>query len=136
MKAIETYNHQDGSKSTREIHIPFQKGVSHIAFSLVPETDEPLAVFIIQAGWMDGGPTFHILTEYGDMMDTDYEFRTLSQVYERWPEFQSVWESKQPDVVVSGITIIKTPNDQELGKKIRETCVASIKHSKNSDLLF
>ena len=119
MKVTETHNHQDGSKSTREIHIPFQKGVSHIAFSLVPETDEPLAVFIIQAGWMDGGPTFHILTEYGDMMDTDYDFRTLSQVYERWPEFQSVWESRIKDTIISAEDIDNYPNDMELGKLIR-----------------
>ena len=68
---------------------------------------------------MDGGPTFHILTEYGDMMDTDYDFRTLSQVYERWPEFQSVWESRIKDTIISAEDIDNYPNDMELGKLIR-----------------
>jgi len=119
MNVTETTNHQDGSKSTREIHIPFQKGRSHAAFSLVPETGDPISVIIVRAGWTDGGPTFHILTEYGDMMQTDYDLCTLNQVYEKYPEFQSVWESSFQDIIVSKEDILTNPNDQELGKTIR-----------------
>jgi hypothetical protein len=119
MIITETHNHQDGSKSTREIQIPFQKGKSRVAFSLVPETDEPIAIFVLQAGWIDGGPTFHILTEYGDMMQTDVEYCTLSQAYEKYPEFQPIWESSFQDTVVSVEDLLTNPNDQELGKLIR-----------------
>jgi len=123
MNVTETHNHQDGSTSTREIHIPFVKGRSHVAFSLVPETDEPLAIFIIQAGWTDCGPTFHILTEYGDSMQTEYDFRNLSQVYEKYPEFQSIWESRVQDGIVSSEDFISYPNDMELGHLIRSRSI-------------
>ena len=136
MKYTELNKNSIDGTQIKEFKIDFEKTLSNLCYTMVPIGDEPISMHIIEAGWYDNGPTFHIITEYGDIAESTYEYGNMQFVTHKVPAFKGVWESKQPDVVVSGIAIIKTPNDQELGKKIRETCIASIKHAKNSDLLF
>jgi len=123
MKVKETYNNQDGTTTSREIQIPLEKGRSVVCHTLVPTTEEPIGIKIIEAGWYDGGPTFHIITEYGDFYQSDYDFGNLNYVLEKYPEFKSIWEEKFPDVVVSSKELINIPNDQELGKWARKQTV-------------
>lgn len=100
--------------------IPFEKGLSKICFTMVPLSDDPLSVYVIQSGWSDNGPLFHILTEYGDCMTTDYEFGNLNQVCEKHPEFKKIWESQVfQDVVITADTFLSVPNDADLGKQCR-----------------
>lgn len=120
MKVTETFNNQDGNTETREIQIPLEKGRSSICHTLVPTIDEPIGIKIIEAGWYDGGPTFHIITEYGDFYQSDYDFGNLNYVLQKYPEFKEIWEESFPDVVVSREELLSKPNDQELGKWVRK----------------
>lgn len=92
MKIKETQRKKDGTVISREISIPLKKGRSSICHTLVPTTDEPIVIKIVEAGWYDGGPTFHLITEYGDYMTSDYSFETLEQLTKKYPEFIEIWE--------------------------------------------
>jgi hypothetical protein len=72
--------------------------------------DEPIQIHIIKSGWSKP-QMFHVLVEFGDIEQTDYHFMTKEQIKERWDlEFNEV----------DFVNIIKeSPNDMELGKKIR-----------------
>ena len=94
-----------------------------VCYNLVPTTEDPISIKIVEAGWYDGGPTFHIITEYGDFYQSDYDFGNLDYVLGKYPEFKEIWEEKFPDVVVSSKELINTPNDQELGKWTRKQTI-------------
>jgi hypothetical protein len=115
MKYKEIHHSQDGQETTQEFHLDFEKGRSQVCYSLVPTVDEPVGVKIIESGWRDGGPLFHILVEYGDFMETDYLFGNMNFVCEKFPQFREIYETKQPDVVISGQEIQDMRNDAELG---------------------
>jgi hypothetical protein len=118
MKVTETIQTENGVE-TRQINIPFSQGRSQVCYTLVPDTDEPIAVKITEAGWHDNGPTFHVITEYGDHMVSDYDYLNLVQLFEKWPEFKSIWEKFQSEVIVSAEDFAKYSNDMELGKFAR-----------------
>ncbi len=120
MKATETYQNQDGSTYTRQINIPLEQGRGQVCHTLVPTTDEPIAVKIVEAGWYDGGPTFHIITEYGDFHQSDYDYGNLAYVLQKYPEFKETWEELYPAVLVSTAELRKFSNDQELGNWTRK----------------
>jgi hypothetical protein len=108
MKYTETFQ-ENGETVTREVQIPLNAGRSQVCYNFVPaDTDEPINVKIVQAGWYDGGPTFHVLTEYGDYMHTDYEYLTLAQLYNKHPEFKPVFESDYHDVIFTSREILQT----------------------------
>jgi len=130
MKVTETTNHMDGEKTVRKYSIPFQKGLSKVCFILTPEHDEPISVHIIQSGWSDNGPMFHILVEYGDIMETNYDFGNLNYVCDKWPEFQEIWNAKVfQDIVVSSEDFRTMTNDSELGNQSRKQAMTKANYS-------
>jgi hypothetical protein len=124
MKVTETTQNQDGSTTVREVHIPFRKGISQISRTLVPEnSDEPISVHIIESGWKDNGPMYHILVEYGDYMQTDYQFGNFQFICEMFPEFRKIIEDTFVDVIITSEEIHNTPNAGELGALVRKKSI-------------
>ena len=80
MKITEKYS----SGNTIQIPLEFVRSTDRQAISLHPKQEEPIAVFLIKSGWNHGYPTYHVITEYGDMEQSDYEFMSLDRVCNRF----------------------------------------------------
>jgi hypothetical protein len=121
MKVKQTVHHQDGSTTETEFNIPIVLSNTDPCWTFIDESrEEPFAIKIVRSGWKDQGEDmYHVLTEWGDFEETSYSHLNLSQLLDRHPEFSAVLDTKFKDVVVTTKDLRETPNDAELGKKIR-----------------
>ncbi len=119
MKVTTKTTQQDGTVVTDTRVIPFSRGISQPTITLVPDEDEPICVHIIRAGWHDGGPTFHVLVEYGDFMQTDYMYCRMDEVVDKFPDFERIYKEFNPDTVITHSELTNMPNDNELGRYVR-----------------
>jgi len=69
---------------TTHIPLDFVRSADRQAIMLHPVQDEPISVTLVKSGWNHGYPTYHVITEYGDMEQTDYEFMSLDRVCNRF----------------------------------------------------
>jgi len=77
---------------------------------LCPSDEEPIAVKIMSSGWTG---MFHVLTEYGDFEQVDHQLLDLKQIYEKYPEFQAVYEADYQDIIFGGHEVM-TANISDL----------------------
>ena len=101
-------------------HIPisFAEGRSVKARTLYPETEDPISVTFVKSNWVVNPATYHVIIEYGDMDQTDYEYLDTEQIKVKFG-FDITQEPVPHAVLMNREEIINTPNDQELGKKVR-----------------
>lgn len=104
---------------TDQMPIVFERGKGIIANSLSPTIDEPLAVYYFRSGWQYGYPMYHVITEYGDMEQTDYKHMTEEEVCEKFGVTPEILNEKT-DIKVTQETLNDYPNDQDLGRLIRK----------------
>ncbi len=69
---------------TTNISLDFVRTADRQAIVLHPVQEEPIAVFLVKSGWNHGYPTYHVIIEYGDMENSDYEFMSLDRVCNRF----------------------------------------------------
>ena len=121
MKVKQTVHHQDGSITEKEFNIPIVLSNTDPCWTFIDKSgEEPLAIKIVKSGWRDQGEDmYHVLTEWGDFEETSYSHLSLSQLLDMHPEFSTTFDSKFKDTVVTSSELRETPNDAELGKKIR-----------------
>lgn len=81
-------------------------------------SDEPLAFRIIKSGWSKP-QRYHVLIEYGDYGQTDYDFLDAEQLKEKYG-IDITEKTDQSSIIVTTKEIIETPNDGDLGKNIRK----------------
>jgi hypothetical protein len=81
------------------------------AYSGGDQTGEPIGIHIIKSGWRFPD-MYHVLIEYGDFEQTDYQLLTREQI-----------EGKYNLILGEDLDFTKiikeNPNDMELGKIIR-----------------
>jgi hypothetical protein len=83
------------------------------------EEEEPLGVHIIRSGWSEP-QLYHVLTEFGDRMETTYNTLEASQIKEMFSI--DVEESfLNTPIVFRKDGIRHLANDMELGKHVRGT---------------
>jgi hypothetical protein len=125
MKVTETIRHQDGASTTREFNIPMRKSNSEVVWSLSPsEGEEPITVKILKSGWKDQGEEmYHVLTEYGAYEETSYSHLNKSQLLKIHPEFFKIIEDNFQDIVVESSDFYNMPNDQTIGRFIRNKSI-------------
>jgi hypothetical protein len=88
------------------------------------EKEEPLAIHIIKSGWSKP-QLYHVLVEFGDMMETTYHTLEAEQIAEKFGI--NIEDSfKDLPVVFRKSILRQKPNDSDLGKYIR----ANINQSK------
>jgi hypothetical protein len=90
-------------------------------FLTISYDDEPYAVRIIPSGWSQPRQ-YHIIHEYGDMEQSEYAgLMTLEQIKEKF--------NIDIDLEESSLKFIsrKQPNDQLLGRELREIINSQIK---------
>jgi len=104
---------------TDQMPIVFERGKGIIANSLSPTIDEPLAVYYFRSGWQYGHPTYHVITEYGDMEQTDYQHMSEEELCKRFGITPEILNEKT-DIKVTQETLKDYPNDQDLGRLIRK----------------
>ena len=80
MKITEKYSTGD----VIQIPLEFVRSTDRQVISLRPKQEEPIAVYLVKSGWNHGYPTYHVITEYGDMEQSDYEFMSLDRVCNRF----------------------------------------------------
>jgi len=96
--------------------LEFRKAAYGVHSVYVPTIDEPMSITIIKSGW-EG--EYHVIEEHGDSEEVHNHFLTAPQIKLKFGI--ELEDSKTPhDVLVRAVEIKKTPNDQELGAKIRE----------------
>ena len=81
-------------------------------------SDEPLAFRIMKSGWSKP-QQYHVLIEYGDHEQTDYELLDADQIQEK----HGIDIANQTDhtgIIVTAKMILETPNDGDLGKTVRK----------------
>jgi hypothetical protein len=120
MKITETITHQDGTTSTKEIHVDMAIGKTSLAWTLYPTDEEPISVRILESGWNN---MYHVLTEYGAYEETSYSHLDKDQLLERFPEFKQILENLFSDVVITGESVQELPNDSDLGKFVRSKSI-------------
>lgn len=69
---------------TNEIQLEFKVCRGKNIITLSPTNDEPISVKLVPGGWNHGYPTYHVITEYGDMEQSEYAFRSLEEICERY----------------------------------------------------
>lgn len=121
MKVKQTVRHQDGSVVETEFNIPVKLSKTSPCWTFIDESqEEPFAIKIIKSGWMDHGEEmYHVLTEWGDFEETSYSHLNLSQLLDRHPEFSEIVKELNSYIVLKPSDLRETPNDAELGRKIR-----------------
>ena len=80
--------------------------------------DDPIGIKIIPSGWTDPR-MYHVLVEWGDRDETDYHFLDADQIKEQMDI--DISEKDFVSYIVSHDELISTPNDYDLGSKIRNT---------------
>lgn len=85
------------------------------------ERDEPLCIYVIKTGWSKP-QLYHVLIEFGDMMETTYHTLEASQILEKFGvNIENSY--KNTPLVIRKETLNKIPNDSELGKHIRSLTI-------------
>lgn len=80
-------------------------------------SNEPLAFRIIKSGWSKP-QKYHVLIEYGDREQTDYDFLDAEQIKEKYGI--DLHASETP-IIVDLKTIKEFGNSQDLGNSVRST---------------
>jgi len=94
MKITEKYS----SGKVVQIPLDFVRSADRQVISLHPKQEEPkdpIVVYLIKSGWNHGYPTYHVITEYGDMEQSDYEFMSLDRVCNRFGITPDLIESEK-----------------------------------------
>lgn len=121
MKITETKRSPEGELVTNEFNIRLLTGIPKVCHLLIPE-EEPFAVKIIQSGWRD---TYHVIREWGDTGNSDYEMMSIKELLDRYPEFEDTMDEVFPAVAVSSREFLDYPNDKDLGNAIRKKSINS-----------
>lgn len=85
-------------------------------------SDEPIACRIVASGW-SRPQTYHVITEYGDREQTDYELLDAQQIKKKYGI--DLGKSEKP-IIVGLKTIKEFPNSQDLGNFV---CSAYLKQN-------
>ena len=77
--------------------------------------DEPYAIRFVKSGWCKPD-LYHVIREYGDMDNSEYEgVLSVEQIQEQFGIDVTIQNSSLLNIIRS------EPNDQSLGRKLRET---------------
>jgi len=99
--------------------LPLKRLGGIVANLLVPENDEPIAVYYIKSGWDHGYPMYHVIIEYGDFEQTDYLYMSEEDLCKRFDVTPELLNEKV-SISVSQKDLRDYPNDQDLGRSIRK----------------
>jgi len=119
MKITETTQGKGGERIEREFHLELRKGLPRVCHLLIPD-EEPFAVKIIRSGWTD---MYHVIHEWGDTGNSDYEMIHISELLQRFPEYQETLDELFPDVIVTTEEFLEHSNDRDLGSSIRKKSI-------------
>lgn len=109
----------ENQKSMEITEPPFKRISGTIANLLVPTDDDPIAVYYFRSNWQYGYPMYHVIIEYGDMEQTEYQHMSEEEMCKRFKVTPEIL-NENLDVKVNQENIKEFPNDQDLGRSIRK----------------
>lgn len=63
--------------------IEFRETKHQVSRTFCPINGDPIAIKAIRSGWNYGHPTYHVITEWGDMENSDYQFLSHKELEEK-----------------------------------------------------
>ena len=82
------------------------------------DREEPLCIHILKSGWSQP-QLYHVLVEFGDMMETTYHTLEASQITNMFGiDIEKTFINRA--IVIRKDLIVKIPNDTELGTTVRK----------------